>query len=119
MLFFGVCFLIYCMFKIMKEEALNYIIKLIPKSKQTIRTRHNHIPGYNCRSDFFKYYFFLSSLNDWLNLDDAIRNSESISIFKSKLLSFIRPVKSNIYNIFNPKPHKFLSCLRLSLILFA
>ena len=27
------------MFKIMKEEAPNYLIKLIPKTKQTIRTR--------------------------------------------------------------------------------
>ena len=100
------------MFKIIKEEAPNYIIKLIPKRKQTIRTRNNHIPGYSCRTDFFKYYFFLSSLNDWLNLDDDRRNSESISIFKSKLLSFIRPVKSNI---FNPKPLRLLSCLRLGL----
>ena len=32
-----------CKFKIMKGEAPNYLIKLISKSKQTIRTRTNHI----------------------------------------------------------------------------
>ena len=48
-------------------------------------------------------------------LHDNIRNSESISITKSKLLSFIRPVQSNIYNIFDPKGVKFLTRLRLGL----
>ena len=32
--------------------------------------------------------FFPSTLNDWFNLDLNIRNSESVSVFKSKLLSF-------------------------------
>ena len=44
-----------------------------------------------------------------------IRNSELISIFKSKLLSFIRPVQTNIYNIFDPKGLTFLTRLRLGL----
>ena len=35
-----------CMFKIM-EEAPIYLIKLIPKSKQTIKLRNHHIPIYN------------------------------------------------------------------------
>ena len=54
----------------------------------------------------------LSTLNDWFNLDGNIRNSESISMFKSKILSFICPVQSNIYNIFDPKGLKFLTHLR-------
>ena len=44
-----------------------------------------------------------------------IRKSESISIFKSKLLSFIRPVQTSIYNIFDPKGLTFLTGLRLGL----
>ena len=48
-----------CMFKIMKKEAPNYLINLIPKCEQTIRTRNNHIPSYHCRTDCFKYSFFL------------------------------------------------------------
>ena len=57
-----------------------------------------------------------SILNDWFNLDDKIRNSKSISIFKNKLLSFVRPVQSNMYNILDPKGLKFLTRLRLGLI---
>ena len=62
-----------------------------------------------------KYSFFPSTLNDWLNLDVNIMNSESIPIFKSRLLSFIQPDQSNIYNIFDPQGLKFLTRLRLCL----
>ena len=92
-----------CMFKIIKNEAPNYLINLIPKCEQTIRTRNNHIPSYHCRTDCFKYSFFPSTLNDWFKLDENIRNSESIAIFKGRLLSFICPVQSNIYHTFDPK----------------
>ena len=45
----------------------------------------------------------LTTLNHCFNLEVSIRNSESISISKSKLLSFIRPAQNNICNIFDPK----------------
>ena len=68
---------------------------------------------YHCRTDCFKYSFFPSALRDWVKLDESIRNSESISIFKNKLLSFIRPVQSSIYNIFDQIGIKLLTRLRL------
>ena len=46
------------MFKIMKEEAPNYLMNLIPKDNQTIRTRNSHIPIFRCRKDCFKYSLF-------------------------------------------------------------
>ena len=104
------------MFKIMKKEPPNYLINLIPRCEQAIRTRNNNIPIYHCRTDCFKYSFFPSTLNEWFKLDDSIRNSESIEIFKSKLLSHIRPVQSNIYSIFEEKGLKLLTHLRLGLI---
>ena len=37
-----------CMFKIMKNEASNYLISLIPKRKQTFNTRNKYLPlNYN------------------------------------------------------------------------
>ena len=102
-----------CMFKIMNEHAPNYLINLIPKCEKTIRTRSSHIPTYHCRTDCFKLSFFPATLSDWFNLDPSIRNSESISSFKTKLLSFIRPVQSNVYNIFDPQGLKLLARLRL------
>ena len=92
----------------MKEKAPNYLINLVPKCEPTIRTRNNSIPTFNCRTDCFKCSFFPSALNDWFNLDLNIRNAESVSLFKSRLLSFICPVQRSIYNIFDPKGLKFL-----------
>ena len=86
------------MLKIVKEEAPNYLINLIPKIHRT---------------DCYKNSFFPSTLNDWYKLDETIRNSQSILVFKSRLLSFIRPIESNLYNIFDPIRLKFLTCLRL------
>ena len=104
-----------CMYKIMKKEAPNYLINLIPKSQHAIRTRNNHIPTYHCRTDCFKYSFFPSTLNDWFKLEESIRDSESISVFKNKLLSLIRPVGKDIFNILDPNGIKFLTRLRLGL----
>ena len=101
------------MFKIMKEEAPNYLINLIPKCEQTIRTRNNRIPVYHCRTESFKHSFFPSNLKDRFSLDGSIRNSEKISTFKNRLLSFIRPVQNNIFNAFDQTGLKFLTRLRL------
>ena len=102
-----------CMFKIVKEETPNYLINLIPKIQQTTRTRINRMPTFHCRTDCFKNSFFPSTLNDWYKLDETIRNSESISIFRSRLLLFIRTRESNVFNIFDPIGLKFLTRLRL------
>ena len=48
-----------CMFEIMKEEVSNYLIISVPKCETNIRTRNNSIPTFNCRTDCFKYCFFL------------------------------------------------------------
>ena len=102
-----------CMFKIMNEQAPNSLITLIPKRNQTIRTRNSHTPIIRCRIDCFNYSFFPSTLKDWFNLDENIRNSESISSFKNRLLAFIRPEESSIFNIFDPQGLKFLTRLRV------
>ena len=95
------CKCLCCMYKIMTEKTPNYLINLIPKCVPIIRTRNNSIPTCHCQADGFKYSFYLSTLNDWFSLDISIRNLESISLFKIRLLSFIRPVQNNIYNILN------------------
>ena len=102
-----------CMFKIMNEQAPKYLINLIPKCNPIIRTRNNHKPIFHCRTDYFKYSLFPSTLRDWFDLDENIRNSESISIFKNRLLTFIRPAQNSIFNIFYPTGLKLLTRSRL------
>ena len=71
----------------MNEKTPNYLINLIPKYELTIRTRNNSIPSYKCPTNCFKNSFLPCTLNDWFNLDINIRNLESISLFKCRLLS--------------------------------
>ena len=101
------------MFKIMNEEAPNYLINLILEWNQTIRTRNSHTPISHCWTDCFKHSFFPATLKDWVDLDNNIRNSESISVFKSRLLLLISPVQKGVFNIFNPKGLILLTCLGL------
>ena len=102
-----------CIFKIMMEEVPTYLMDLIAKSEQNVRTNNNNMPTYHCRKDCLKYSFFPSTFNDWFNLDDSITDSESISIFKCRL-SFILAIQNNVYNIFDPKGLKFLTRSRLA-----
>ena len=55
------------------------------------------------------------TIEAWYSLDPSIINSNSLEVFKSKLLAFIRPVQRSIYNVFNPQGLKFLTRLRLGL----
>ena len=86
---------------------------MILKSHQPLRTRTNRITTFYCRTDCFKNSFFPSALSDWFELDVVISSSQSISIFKSRLLSFIHPIQTDAYNIFDPVGLKFLTRLRL------
>ena len=103
------------MFKMKNEKAPNYLVNLIPKYEPTIRTRNNSILSYKCQTNCFNNSFFPSTVNDWFNLDVNIRTSESISLFKCTLLSFIRPFQNSKYNIFDPERLKLLTRLRLCL----
>ena len=95
------------------KKPPNYLTNMILKSRQSLRTRTNRIPTLYCRTSCFKKNFFPSALSDWFQLDVTIRNSELIAIFKSRLLSFIRPIQSDIYNIFHPIGLEFLTCFHL------
>ena len=96
----------------MREEAPNYLINLVSKCEPTIRT--TNLPS-TVEYIVSSTLFFPFTLNDSFNLDLNIRNSESISLFKNRLLSFIHPGQRSIYNIFDPRDLKFLIDLRLGL----
>ena len=85
------------------------------KKKKKNKENKLSIPTFNCRTGCIRYSFFHFTLNYWFSLDLNIISSDSISIFKSRLLLFIRPVQTNVYNIFDPKSLTFRTRLRLGL----
>ena len=76
---------------------------------QNMKQQYTHLQQPNR----FKYSFFPPTLYDWFNLALNRRKWDSISIFKSRLMSFIRPVQTKIYNIFDSEGLTFLLLLRL------
>ena len=45
---------------------------------------------------FFKDLHFSSTMTKWKELDSNLRNSETVIIFKAKILKFIRTTASSI-----------------------
>ena len=73
------------------------------------------IPPFKVYHDFFKNTFFPSSIKEWNILDASTRNAESFSVFKKKILSFIRPSSNSVFNCHHPEGITFLTRLRLGL----
>ena len=67
------------------------------------------------RITFSKILFFPSVIIEWNNLEPNLRNSKSVSVFKEKILDFIRPLPNSFFDIHNPKANKLITRFRLGL----
>ena len=70
------------------------------------KIKHNLTPGYlrehimlNGRTIRFNNSFFPFCEQNWYNLDEEIRNSPSINIFKNRFLNKIRPKRKSFFDI--------------------
>ena len=73
------------------------------------------LEGHPTRAVFFQNSYFLAAIKDWNGLDTGIRKSDSISIFKKRILSFIRSLPNKLSTSHNPQGIKLLTRLRLGL----
>ena len=73
------------------------------------------MPHFKVKHNYFKNSFFPSTVIVWNKLDLNIRNSESVTSFKSKILKFIRPSENSIFLCNNPKGIQLLTRSRLGL----
>lgn len=106
-----------CLFyKIASEDAPQYLIDILPgyvcSSSVFRRNLFIRIPS---RSNYFANSFFQYSINEWNKLDVAIRELDSLPLFKKSILKFIRPKPSPIYNIMDSLGLKLLTRLRVSM----
>ena len=104
-------------FKIIKEKSPDYLFNIIAKNNSNHRTRNSYtISQFNIKHNFFKNSFFPSVIAEWNKLDSDIRNLNSLSLFKFRILKIMRPNPSSIFACLNPKAIKYLSRIRLGLI---
>ena len=88
-----------CLFyKVFKNEHPKYLFNLIPVRSTPYATRIvGNIPLIKTKYNFFKNSFFPSAFIEWNNLNSNLRNSKSISVFKEKILNFIRPSPNSFW----------------------
>ena len=61
------------------------------------------IPLTKTKHNFCENTFFPSAIIEWNKLDLAIRNAESLGIFKRNILKFFRPTPRSFFNCYNHK----------------
>ena len=102
--------------KIIKEKSPDYLFNIIPKNNSNHRTRNSYnIPQFNIKHNFFKNSFLPLVIAELNKLNSDIWNLNSLSLFKSRILKFIRANPNSIFNCHNPKAIKYLSRIRLGL----
>ena len=101
------------MYKIINIGIPKYLTDLIPKREIGYNIRNRNKSFFHCRTESFENSFFPCTIEAWHSLDLSIINSNSLEVFKSKLLAFLQPVQRPIYNVFNPQGLKFLTRLGL------
>ena len=62
-----------------------------------------------------KNCFFPDAIELWKNLDESIKNSSSLTVFKASLTKLIRPLKKDTFNINDSSGLKLLFQLRTGL----
>ena len=104
------------LYKVIANQSPSYLFKMIPKKNMPRPTRgSDNISLLGTKHNFFQNRYFPSSIKEWNRLDIEIRKSDSNSIFKKRILSFIRPLPNKVSKSHNPQGLKLLTRLRLGL----
>ena len=99
-----------------KTGSPGYLFAEIPPEReQFYNLRKSRAYDQNvARTTRFSHTYFQNVLYEWNLLDHDIKNSQSISEFKQKLLAIIRPPKNTVYDVFDIEGIKKLTKLRVN-----
>ena len=79
------------------------------------KTNPNIYESIRCKSTKYKNSFLPDFVDLWNNLSIDFQECNSLTIFKQKINTFIRPIPKSIFGIHNPKGLKCLFQLRVGL----
>ena len=104
-------------YKFTNNLAPKYITDPIPPQWQSRDSLRNQdaIGRMGTRTERFQSSFYPHSLSEWNKLDEEIRLAPSIAVFKTKLLSKIRPLPNSVFRIHDPTGLSYLTQLRVGL----
>ena len=104
------------LYKVIANQSLSYLFKMMPRKNTSCPTRESdNILLLGTKHNFFQNSYFPAAIKEWNSLDTDIRKWDSISIFKIRILSFIRPLPNKASNSHNLQGLKLLKRLRLGL----
>ena len=85
---------LYFLYKITANQSPSCLFNMIPRKNTSHPTRgSDNIPLLGTKHNFFQNSYFPAAIKEWNRLDIDIRKSDSISILKKRILSFIRPLQ--------------------------
>ena len=104
-------------YKIVNNMTPDYMRHPIPRLQESMYNlrRRVTIAQICARTESYKSSFYPNCLSEWDKLDPDIRLSTSVSVFKKKLLSLIRPACKPVFGIFDPRGLSILTQLRVGL----
>ena len=85
-------------------------------SYSTRSSQNETLRTFSSRTESFKNLFFPDCIKEWTRLENWIRKTESLSKFKSRLLSFINVKSCSVFSLDDPIGTKLLTRLCLSFI---
>ena len=106
-----------CLFwKIVNGLAPSYLSKLLPANQVSRNpSRQNRYISFPKNTNYFANSFFPYCTDKWNEIDPAIKDIKSFSLFKKALLEFIRPTAAHVFDVSDHPGLKLLTRLRLGL----
>jgi hypothetical protein len=104
-------------YKIMNNLTPLYTKEPIPQLHQSQYSLRNQdvIGRSRARTEKFQCSFYPNCISEWNKLDPEIRLAPSVAVFKTKLLSIIRPPAKSVFGIHDPIGLSYLSQIRVGL----
>lgn len=104
-------------FKIYNGYTPDYLQNCLPTHRTNLQcTRSiNEFRVMRCRTTSHMNSFFPHSVKIWNDLAAEFKEVQSLSLFKSKIIKHIRPLKRTVYGIYDPIGVKRLFQLRVGL----
>ena len=97
-----------------KFRRLSHYYKIINnETPPYLRSYTLDTPPDPSKSKRYKRTFFPDCFNEWNILEQSIKNSNNLNIFKSKLIKTIRPTKKGYFGITDKHGVKQIACLRV------
>ena len=103
-------------YKIFKNMTPTYLKEHIPLNQTRYSLRGNcKVALISCNKNRFQNSFFPNTIKLWNGLDDALKNSSSLRVFKASIIKIIRPSKKEAFNILDPTGLRLIFQLRVGL----